>query len=50
MEVLRIFKIGFRDSFICQCTSAKNSELERKDLFGFRVKMPPVTTSLSTYT
>jgi len=32
-------------SFICQVASARR---QRRDLFGFRVKLPPVTTSLTT--
>jgi len=35
----------FRYSFICQGTSTKR---ERRDLCGLRVKLPPVTTSLTT--
>jgi len=35
----RIFKIGLRYSFICQGTSTRR---QRRDLFGFRVKLPPV--------
>jgi len=31
----------FRYSFICQGTSTRR---QRKDLFGLRVKLPPVTT------
>jgi len=34
----------FRYSFICQGTSTKT---QRSDLFGLRVKLPPVTTSLT---
>jgi len=34
--------IGY--SFICQGTSTRR---ERSDLFGLRVKLPPVTTSLA---
>jgi len=32
-------------SFICQGTSTKK---QRRDLFGFRDKLPPVITSLTT--
>jgi len=35
----------FRYSFICQGTSTRR---QRNDLFGLRVKLPPVTTSLTT--
>jgi len=35
----------FRSSFICQGTSTRR---ERGDLFSHRVKLPPVTTSLTT--
>jgi len=45
---IRIFKIGLRYSFICQGNSTKR-QLERRDIFGFRVKLPPVSTSLSTH-
>jgi len=36
----------FRYSFICQGTSTRR---QRRDLLGLRVKLPPVTTSLTTY-
>jgi len=39
--------IRFRYSFICQGTSTKR---QRSDLFDLRVKLPPVTTSLTTQT
>jgi len=42
---IRIFKISLRYSFICQGNSIRR---QRRDLFGFRVKLPPVTTSLTT--
>jgi len=29
-------------------TRPKDSEIEQRDLFGFRVKLPPATTSLSS--
>jgi len=32
-------------SFICQGTSTRR---QRSDLFGLRVKLPPVTTNLTT--
>jgi len=35
----------FRYSFICQGTSTMR---QRSNLFGLRVKLPPVTTSLTT--
>jgi len=35
---------SFRYSFICQSTSTMR---QRSDLFGLRVKLPPVTTSLA---
>jgi len=35
----------FRYSFICQGTSTRR---QRSDLFGLRVNLPPVTTSLTT--
>jgi len=35
----------FRSSYICQCTSTKR---QRRDHFGFRVKLSSVTTSLTT--
>jgi len=39
--------IWFRFSylFICQGTSTRR---QRSDLFGLRIKLPPVTTSLTT--
>jgi len=43
---IRIFKIGLRYSFICQGNSTRR---QRRDLFGFRVKLPPVTSSLTTH-
>jgi len=36
----------FRYSFICQGTSTRR---QRSDLFGRRVNLPPVTTSLTTH-
>jgi len=39
------FRFKFKYSFICQDTSTRT---ERRDLFGLRVKLPPVTTSLTT--
>jgi len=39
-----LFKFN-RYSFICQGTSTRR---QRRDLFGLRVKLPPVTTSLTT--
>jgi len=38
----------FRNSFICQGTSTRGQR--RGDLFGLRVKLPPVTTRLTTQT
>jgi len=38
-------QLRFRYSFICQGTSTRR---QRRDLFGLRVKLPPVTTSLTT--
>jgi len=35
----------FRYSFICQGTLTRS---QRSNLFGLRVKLPPVTTSLTT--
>jgi len=43
--VCMLFIIGFRYSFICQSTSTRR---QRSDPFGLRVKLPPVTTSLTT--
>jgi len=34
-----------RYSFICQVTATRK---QRRDLFGHRVKLPPVSTSLNT--
>jgi len=42
---IRLFKIGLRYSFNCQGTSTRR---QQRDLFGFRVKLPLVTTSLIT--
>jgi len=39
------FIVGFRSSFICQGTSPGDSEGIH---YGLRVKLPPVTTSLTT--
>jgi len=36
----------FRSSFICQGTSTRR---QRSDLFGLRVKLPPVSTSLTNH-
>jgi len=38
-------KISFKHSFICQGISTR---IQRRNLFGLRVKLPPVTTSLTT--
>jgi len=38
-------KGGFRYSFICQGTSTRR---QRRNIFGLRVKLPPVTTSQTT--
>jgi len=40
-------KLAFRlrYSFICHCASTRR---QLRDLFGLRVKLPPVTTSLTT--
>jgi len=38
-------RFRFRYSFICQGTSTRR---QRSGLFGLRVKLPPVTTSLTT--
>jgi len=38
-----IYVHRFRSSFICQGTSTRR---QQSDLFSFRVKLPPVTTSL----
>jgi len=40
-----IMSLQFRYSFICQGTSTRR---QRRDLFVHRVKLPPVTTSLTT--
>jgi len=40
-----IFLVWFRYSFICQGTSTRR---QRRDLFGLRVKLLPVATSLTT--
>jgi len=37
--------LSFRYSFICQGTTTRK---QRSKLFGLRVKLPPVTTSLTT--
>jgi len=42
-EVMILPVTRFRYSFICSGTSIKR---QRIDLFGLRVKLPPVTTSL----
>jgi len=39
--------LGFRFSFICQGTG-NSTRRQRSDLFGLRVKLPPVTTSITT--
>jgi len=38
-------KKGLEYSFICQGTSTR---WQQRDLFGLRVKLPPVTISLTT--
>jgi len=38
-------KLRFRYSFTCQGTSTRR---QRRELFGLRVKLPPVTTCLTT--
>jgi len=46
--VCRLFHKGrfrYRHSFICQGTLTRR---QRRDLFGLRVKLLPVTTSLTT--
>jgi len=40
-----IWRVVRQCSFICQGTSTRR---QRSDLFGLRVKLPPVTTSLTT--
>jgi len=39
------YRLRFRFSFICQGTSTRR---QRSDLFGLRVKLPPVTPSRET--
>jgi len=46
---IRIFKIGLGTHLFVKVPRPRDSELKQKDLFGFRVKLPPVTTSLSTH-
>jgi len=41
----QIYKDRFSYSFICQGTSTRR---QRRDFFGLRVKLPTVTTSLTT--
>jgi len=43
--ILPVTRFRFRYSFICQDTSIRR---QRNDLFGLRVKLPPVTTSRTT--
>jgi len=43
--VLKRIKFRFRSSFICQGTSIRRP---RRDVCGLQVKLPPVTTSLTT--
>jgi len=46
LQQISKFKVErFRYSFICQGISTRR---QRRDLFGLRVKLPPVTTSLTT--
>jgi len=45
VDVLKVdIFLRFRYSFICQGTSTRR---QRRDFFGFRVKLPPVTIPLS---
>jgi len=44
-EVMILPMTRFRYSFICQGTATRR---QRSDHFGLRVKLPPVTTSLTT--
>jgi len=44
-EVMILPVTRFRSSFICQGISTRR---QRSDLFGFRVKLPSITTSLTT--
>jgi len=43
--ILPMTRFRFRYSFICPNTSTRR---QQSDLFGHRVKLPPVTTSLTT--
>jgi len=45
VEKTVLYRFSYRYSFICQGTSTRR---QRRDLFGFRVKLPVVTTSLTT--
>jgi len=42
-----IRSLGFRYSFICQGSSTRR---QRSDLFGLRVKLPPVTNPFKCWT
>jgi len=42
---IKVYTLRFRCSFISQGTSSRR---QRRDLFGLQVKLPPVTTSLTT--
>jgi len=46
---VRKFKRGLRYSFTFQGTSNKRQRTWKKGPFSFRVKLPPVTTRLSTH-
>jgi len=45
-EAMILPVIRFSCSFICQGNSTRK---QRSDLFGLRVKLPPVTTSIVTF-
>jgi len=45
LEYYRFWYFRFRYSFICQDTSTRR---QRSDLYGLRIQLPPVTTSLTS--
>jgi len=44
-HIVKLEEVLFTCSFICRGISNRK---QRRDLFGLRVKLPPVTTSLAT--
>jgi len=47
IELLNAYDRGSKHSFIYQGTSTRR---QRRNLFGLKIKLPPVTTSLSVTT